>query len=102
MALPGGALEGREYNYRIPRQNLGMGLCRIRILFDYNPAFLEPYVFSYGNRKPSNAITKDEEPVSHQTVEAERPRNVWSVPLPEVLLRSASQKYCGGPPRMPA
>ena len=97
MALPGGAFEVREYNYRIPCQNLGMGLCRIRILFDCNLAFLEPDVFSYGMRKPLNAIPKDAKPVSHQAVGAERSRDVLSVPLQEVLPRSASQKYCGGP-----
>jgi hypothetical protein len=56
MALPGRSFEVREYNYRIPCQNLGMGLCLIRILSDCNLAFLEPDVFSYGMRKPLNAI----------------------------------------------
>jgi hypothetical protein len=48
MALSGGAFEFREYNYRIPCQILGMGLCRIRIVFDCNPAFLEPDAFTMG------------------------------------------------------
>src|ERR1041384_92780 len=48
MALPGGTFDVREYNYRIPSQNLGMGLCRILILLDGDPTILLPGVFTMG------------------------------------------------------
>ena len=42
---------------------------------------------------------KDEKPAFPQAVGAERPRDVLSVLLQEAPPHSASQKYCGGPPR---